>query len=92
VPQLVDFLTLDLAGLDCYLWLLVLVQSYTCLICRTRQWASGTAVGFVGWLWGVALSVVVASQSRSAAVLLFPYLVWSPVGTLVIWQMQLLNR
>jgi benzodiazapine receptor len=42
-----------------YLFLLVLVQSYTCLICRTRRLANGTAVGFAGWVWVMALAVVV---------------------------------
>ena len=34
-------------------------------------------------------------QHRSgpmAAALLIPYLLWSPIGTLVTWQMQRLNR
>ena len=75
-----------------YLLLLVLVQSYTWLICRTRRLANGTAVGLAGWLWGVARTVVVAGQSQPAALLLIPYLLWSPVGTLVTWQMQRLNR
>lgn len=75
-----------------YLVLLLLVQSYTWLICRSRRLASGTAVAFTGWLWGVALTVVVLPVSRIAALLLVPYLLWSPVGTLVTWQMQRLNR
>ena len=75
-----------------YLGLLVLVQSYTWLICKTRRLAGGTAVGFAGWLWGVALAVVVAGTSMPAVLLLIPYLLWSPVGTLVTWQMQRLNR
>jgi len=37
-----------------YLAPIVLVQSYTWLICTTQRLANGTAVGFVGWLWGVA--------------------------------------
>ena len=75
-----------------YLLLLVLVQSYTWLICRTRRLANGTVVGFAGWAWGVALAVIVLGSSRNAALLLLPYLLWSPVGTLVTWQMQRLNR
>ena len=75
-----------------YLLLLVLVQSYTWLICRTRRLANGTAVGLLGWLWGVVLAVLVATSSQAAAWLLIPYLLWSPVGTLVTWQMQRLNR
>ena len=75
-----------------YLTLQLLVQSYTWLICRTRRLANGTAVGLAGWVWGVALAVMVLPQSRSAVLLLIPYLLWSPIGTLVTWQMQRLNR
>jgi len=75
-----------------YLGLLVLVQSYTWLICKTRRLASGTAVGLAGWLWGVALAVLVADTSKPAVLLLIPYLLWSPVGTLVTWQMQRINQ
>jgi tryptophan-rich sensory protein len=75
-----------------YLGLLLLVQSYTWLICRTRRLADGTAVGFAGWLWGIALAVVVAPRSWTALLLLVPYLIWSPVGTFVTWRMDRLNR
>ena len=75
-----------------YLGLLVLVQSYTWVICTSRSLARGTAIGFAGWLWGMALAAVVLPQSLPAALLLVPYLLWSPLGTLVTWQMQRLNR
>ncbi len=75
-----------------YLVLLVLVQSYTWLICRTRRLAAGTVIGFSGWVWGMALAVAVAPLSLPALLLLVPYLLWSPVGTLVTWQMERLNR
>jgi len=75
-----------------YLSLLLLVQSYTWLICRTRSLAKGTAIGLTGWLWGGALTALVLGPSPVAALLLVPYLLWSPVGTLVTWQMQRLNR
>ena len=82
----------NFALMAAYLVLLVLVQSYTWLICTTRRLANGTRVGFAGWVWGVALAVVVARSSMAAVLLLFPYLLWSPVGTWVTWQMQRLNR
>ena len=75
-----------------YLGLLLLVQSYTWLICSTRRLANGTVIGFAGWIWGVALAVAVWPRSTTAMLLLIPYLLWSPVGTLVTWQMQRLNR
>ena len=75
-----------------YLGLLLLVQSYTWLICSTRSLANGTAVGLMGWVWGVALAVVIWPHSVAAVGLLIPYLLWSPVGTLVTWQMQRINR
>jgi benzodiazapine receptor len=75
-----------------YLVLLVLVQSYTWLIGRTRRVASGTVAGFAGWVWGVALALVTVPVSPLAALLLVPFLLWSPVGTFVTWRMQGLNR
>jgi tryptophan-rich sensory protein len=75
-----------------YLVLLVLVQSYTWLIGRTRRVASGTVAGFAGWVWGVALALVTLPVSALAALLLVPFLLWSPVGTFVTWRMQGLNR
>jgi benzodiazapine receptor len=75
-----------------YLGLLVLVQSYTLLICRTRRLSWGTALGFAGWIWGVALAVVVGPLSAPAFWLLVPFLLWSPIGTFVTWRMQKLNR
>ncbi|MEX0587875.1 MAG: tryptophan-rich sensory protein [Cyanobium sp.] len=75
-----------------YLVQLLLVQSYTLLICRSRSLGNGTAIGFAGWVWGVALTLVVVMQSPRAAALLVPYLLWSPVGTWVTWRMRQLNR
>jgi tryptophan-rich sensory protein len=75
-----------------YLVQLVLVQSYTLAICRSRSLGAGTAIGFAGWVWGIALTLGVSTLSSLAAGLLVPYLLWSPVGTLVTWQMRQLNR
>lgn len=74
-----------------YLLLLVLVQSYTLVICRTRRLRNGTVIGFIGWVWGLALAIAVTTVRGPAWLLLLPYLLWSPVGTWVTWQMQRLN-
>jgi tryptophan-rich sensory protein len=72
--------------------LLVLVQSYTLLICRTRRLAWGTAAGAAGWIWGLGLALALRPASPEAALLLVPFLLWSPIGTFVTWRMQRLNR
>jgi tryptophan-rich sensory protein len=75
-----------------YLLLLVLVQSYTLLICRTRRLIWGTAAGLAGWVWGLGLTLRVVGLSGPASLLLLPFLLWSPIGTFVTWRMQKLNR
>ncbi len=75
-----------------YLVLLVLVQGYTLLICRTRRLAWGTAAGLAGWIWGLGLALATLAISPTAALLLVPFLLWSPIGTFVTWRMQRLNR
>ncbi|MFN7900878.1 MAG: TspO/MBR family protein [Synechococcaceae cyanobacterium] len=75
-----------------FLALLLLVQSYTLVICRSRRLAYGTRVGLLGWLVGLALAQLLRPRAPAAAGLLVPYLLWSPVGTFVTWQMQRLNR
>jgi tryptophan-rich sensory protein len=72
--------------------LLLLVQAYTLVICRSRSLARGTVLAMAGWAWGVALAIAIAAHSLASWLLLIPYLLWSPVGTLVTWQMQRLNR
>jgi len=74
-----------------YLVLLLLVQSYTFVICRTRRLVWGTAIGLAGWLWGLGLTAALAGVSAPAALLLVPFLLWSPIGTFVTWRMQKLN-
>ncbi|MEB3360542.1 MAG: tryptophan-rich sensory protein [Synechococcaceae cyanobacterium] len=72
--------------------LLVLVQSYTLVICRSRNLANGTLIGLAGWLVGLTLALLLLPRSSVAAGLLLPYLLWSPVGTFVTWRMERLNR
>lgn len=81
----------SLALMAGYLLLLTLVQSYTLVICRSRRLRYGTLIGLLGWIWGVVLVVPVSAAAPTAGLLLLPYLLWSPVGTWVTWQMEALN-
>ena len=80
-------------------WLLmgfyVLVETaislYTVVMCKTRSLKIGTIIGGTGFFLGAILAVVVQPISNTAFLLLLPYLLWSPVGTFVPWQMMQLN-
>jgi tryptophan-rich sensory protein len=52
--------------------------------------ANATQLGPTDWVWCPV--VLVLKHSFPAVLLLIPYLLWSPIGTLVTWQMQRLNR
>lgn len=67
------------------------VSLYTLVMCKTRSLKVGTIIGGTGFFLGAILAVIVISVSNTAFWLLVPYLLWSPVGTFVTWQMMQLN-
>ena len=75
-----------------YLILELLILAYTPVMCKFRSLTVGTIIGGVGFIWGVFLAVMVWQVSGLGLALLLPYLLWSPVGTYVTWQMFFLNR
>ncbi len=74
-----------------YLLLEVLIMAYTPVMCKFRSLQMGTIIGATGFFWGLILAVGVWQVSRISVILLLPYLLWSPVGTYVTWQMIPLN-
>ena len=74
-----------------YALLEVLVLLYTPVMCKFRSLTVGTVIGGTGFVWGLVLAILVAPVSRWAVILLLPYLLWSPIGTFVTWQMIGLN-
>ncbi|MEL6136453.1 MAG: tryptophan-rich sensory protein [Cyanobacteria bacterium J06626_23] len=68
-----------------------LIVAYTPLMCKLRSLRVGTAIGATGFVFGLLLAWPVGNVSMSALLLLMPYLLWSPVGTWVTWQMIALN-
>lgn len=64
-----------------YLLLEIVTVAYIPLTLRLQSLAIGTVLGGVGVGLGLLLMVVVALINVQAALLLVPYLVWSPIGT-----------
>ena len=67
------------------------ISLYTVVMCKTRSLKIGTIIGGTGFFLGAILAVIVVSISNTAFWLLVPYLLWSPICTLVTWQMMQLN-
>ncbi len=74
-----------------YLLLEIVTIAYTPVMFRLRSLKIGTILGGTGFLIGALLMLAVLSISGWAALLLVPYLLWSPIGTYTTWQMVNLN-
>ncbi|MFM7313412.1 MAG: tryptophan-rich sensory protein [Cyanobium sp.] len=75
-----------------YLLLLVLVESYTFVMCRTRRIGAGSLLCGLGWALTLVFAAFLLRLSSLASGLLLPYLLWAPVESLITWDMQRLNR
>ncbi|MEC4894357.1 MAG: TspO/MBR family protein [Oscillatoria sp. PMC 1051.18] len=75
-----------------YLLLEVAIVAYTPVMFALRSLKIGTIVGAVGTVLGLVLTLIVLSISGWAALLLLPYLLWSPIGTYTTWEMMQLNN
>ncbi len=74
-----------------YLLLEIAIVAYTPVMCKLRSLTVGSVVGGTGFAIGLILTLVVLPISRWAALLLLPFLLWSPIGTYVTWQMRQIN-
>lgn len=74
-----------------YLLWEISILAYTTVMCRFRSLKIGTIIGATGFFVGLTLTFLVMPISSKAAFLLIPFLLWSPIGTFVTWQMVLLN-
>jgi translocator protein len=74
-----------------YLLLEIVTIAYTPVMFRLRSLKIGTIIGGTGFIIGLLLTLAVLTTSSSAALLLVPYLLWSPIGTYTTWQMLHLN-
>jgi tryptophan-rich sensory protein len=74
-----------------YLLVEIVTVAYIPATLRLRSLAVGTILGGLGFVLGVTLALIVWSISDRAALLLLPYILWSPIGTLTTRRMIDLN-
>ncbi len=74
-----------------YLLLEVATIAYTPVMFKLRSLKIGTIIGGTGFVIAVVLALFVLQVSGNAALLLVPYLLWSPIGTYTTWAMTKLN-
>jgi translocator protein len=74
-----------------YLLLEIITVAYIPLMLRLRSLELGEKIGLGGLILSVVLAICVFPISWVAALLLVPYLVWSPVGTYTTDELRQLN-
>ena len=74
-----------------YLLLEIVTVAYIPTTLRLRSLRVGTILGGAGAILGVLLTLAVWPISGSAALLLLPYVIWSPIGAYTTWEMIQLN-
>ncbi|MGB7085601.1 MAG: tryptophan-rich sensory protein [Phormidesmis sp.] len=75
-----------------YILLELVTVAFTPVLFWSHSLKIATYVGGAGFVIGLLLAVSALPISIWAAVLLIPYLLWSPIGTLTTWQMDQLNN
>ncbi|QIR39440.1 TspO/MBR family protein [Tolypothrix sp. PCC 7910] len=84
-----SLITWILMGL--YLLLEIITVAYIPLMLRFRSLNTGESLGLSGLILSVILAIFVLPISWVAALLLVPYLVWSPIGTYTTDELKHLN-
>lgn len=74
-----------------YLLLELAIVLYSPVTLWLRSLKAGTSIGGIGVIIGLILTFAVWQISGWAALLLVPYLLWSPIGTYTTWEMGKLN-
>ncbi|MBD2294159.1 TspO/MBR family protein [Anabaena sphaerica FACHB-251] len=84
-----SIITWMLMGL--YLLAEIITVAYIPVMLRFRSLKLGEKIGLMGLISAVVLAICVLPISVTAALLLLPYLVWSPIGTYTTDELRELN-
>ncbi len=74
-----------------YLLVELVTLAYSPVMMNRQSLKVGTIIGATGGVLALILAIAVWQVSQTAAWLLVPYLLWSPVGTYTTWAMARLN-
>ena len=74
-----------------YLMLELMILAYTPFMCAMRSLTVGIIIGGLGFILGLILAILIYPLSSWGFILILPYLLWSPIGTYVTWEMIKLN-
>lgn len=74
-----------------YLLVELVTLAYSPVMFATQSLRIGTIIGAIGGVLALVLAILVGQLSGGAALLLVPYLLWSPIGTYTTWAMSKLN-
>ncbi|WP_445626249.1 TspO/MBR family protein [Nostoc sp. DSM 114167] len=74
-----------------YLLVEIITVAYIPTMLRFRSLKVGEVLGLIGLISGVVLAICVLPISLIAALLLLPYLVWTPIGTYTTDELKELN-
>ena len=74
-----------------YLLVEIITVAYIPTMLRFRSLKVGEVLGLIGLISGVVLAICVLPISLTAALLLLPYLVWTPIGTYTTDELKELN-
>ncbi|MBE8966736.1 TspO/MBR family protein [Nostocales cyanobacterium LEGE 12452] len=74
-----------------YLLVEIITVAYIPTMLRFRSLKVGEVLGLIGLISGVVLAICVLPISLTAALLLLPYLIWTPIGTYTTDELKELN-
>jgi translocator protein len=74
-----------------YLLVELAIIAYSPVTLHLQSLKAGTIIGMIGFVLGLILTFLVQPISNTAALLLVPYLLWSPIGSYTTWAMDQLN-